>query len=80
MDQNSISYGGSVQIFKEGGGTGNPSLVAGSLAFNASTNVLTFTPSAAWVAGNYDVIIGAGVKDNCGNTLGSPFMGYFKAA
>lgn len=52
--------------------------VAGSVSYNATTHVATFTPTVALALGTgYTVTVTTGVKDVAGNALASPFTSTF---
>lgn len=77
MDKNSIIYGDTVAIFLQG--TPN-ALVAGSVVYDSTAKTITFTPTAVWGAGTYQVMVSTGLKDANGNHLAATFSGYFTAA
>ncbi|MBA4406970.1 hypothetical protein C0389_06825 [bacterium] len=55
-----------------------PALVAGSIAYDSATKVITFTPTNNWTASNTLIIeISTGVRDTAGNRLASTFYGGF---
>lgn len=53
-----------------------------TLTYNASTKVLTLTPTTVWAAAgnNYEVIITKSVRDMAGNKLAANFVGHFVSA
>lgn len=57
-------------------------LVAGTIAYNAVTKTLVFTPTNNWAAAgqNYQIIITTGVRDIAGNHLAAVFFGHFVSA
>ncbi len=54
--------------------------VAGSAAYNASTNTSTFTPSAALATSTTYTATISGVKDTAGNTIAAPYSWSFTTA
>jgi hypothetical protein len=55
--------------------------VAGAVTYNATTNVATFTPTAALPGSTgYTVTVTTGVKDVAGNSMGSAFTSSFTTA
>jgi len=69
IDQSTIVYGDTFSIIN----TTTPAsaaLVAGTLAYNATTKKVTFTPTNNWTAGNtFQAIVTTGLKDLAGNRL-----------
>jgi hypothetical protein len=85
MDEGSIIYGdsdnASVRIYD----IENPlaiTLVAGTLVYNATTKVATFTPTNNWAAAtnNYMVAMDTKIRDIAGNHLASTFIGHAVSA
>lgn len=68
IDENTIVYGDTFQIINTTGGANT--LVPGSIAYNATTKVVTFTPSGNWTASDTLLaIVSTGLKDSSGNAL-----------
>lgn len=69
IDENTIVYGDTFQIIN----TTTPAsaaLVAGTIAYNAATKKVTFTPTSNWTASDtFQVIVTRGLKDSSGNRL-----------
>jgi hypothetical protein len=47
--------------------------LAGAIAVEQHETVWRFTPNAPWAAGNYRLLIDAGLEDTAGNRIGEPF-------
>lgn len=81
MDEGSMVYGESVQIstVEDPAAT---AAVAGTLAYNATTKVLTFTPTNVWAATgqNYQLVITRSVRDMAGLKMAAVFYGHFVSA
>ena len=61
--------------------TADTSIVAGSISYNATTKVLTYTPTANWNGSDkMQIVITTGVKDMAGNNLASTFVAHFTVA
>jgi hypothetical protein len=81
IDEGSLIYGdsanASVRVLNVTDATAI-ALVAGTIAYNATTKVLTFTPTANWTASDKHVIvIDTKVRDTAGNNLAATFFGHF---
>jgi methionine-rich copper-binding protein CopC len=58
--------------------TSNGASVGGSVTYNATTHVATFTPSGSLASGvNYTITVAASVKDVAGNQMGTTFQSTF---
>ncbi|MFA6244793.1 MAG: Ig-like domain-containing protein [Candidatus Hydrogenedentales bacterium] len=69
MDRSTLVYGKNVLILNITV-PASASLVAGTLAYDNTTKVMTFTPSGVWVASDsLQAIVTTGVKDANGNAL-----------
>jgi hypothetical protein len=47
--------------------------VEGTLTVGGGERVVTFAPRAAWVKGDYKLVVDAQLEDVCGNRVGEPF-------
>lgn len=73
LNQNSIIYGSTVAINKQG----TPdTLLAGSIVYDSTAKTITFTPTENWSAGTYSVIVTTGLTDAAGNHLAAPYITY----
>jgi methionine-rich copper-binding protein CopC len=54
--------------------TGSGTAVAGTVAYNTTTHVVTFTPNAALAAVSYTVVATTGIKDAAGNAMSANFQ------
>jgi hypothetical protein len=80
MDQNTIVYGDTVQIINVTTGTA-PTLVAGTIAYDAVAKTITFTPTAVWVTLELmNIIVTTGLADSAGNHLATTYIDDFKVS
>jgi hypothetical protein len=77
IDESTIVYGDTFQIIN----TTTPasaSLVDGTIAYDAATKVVTFTPSSTWTASDtFQVTVSTGLRDLAGNNLATPKIEQF---
>ena len=77
MDEKSLVYGETIMIMKITD-QADTSLVDGSIAYDSTTKVLTFTPTSNWTASDkHQIVITKRVRDVAGNYLASVFVGHF---
>ena len=73
INENSISYGDTVNIYVTTGGTNT--LVAGSIATDTVAKTITFTPTANWTASDTLMVnVTKGFEDNAGNGLATAYV------
>lgn len=81
IDENSLIYGdgdGATIMILNDTVRASTALVAGSISYNATTKVITFTPTANWTASDtLQIIVTTGLRDMAGNHLATPFIGQF---
>jgi len=81
MNQSTIVYGSgdgaTISIYLQG--TPN-TLVAGSITYDSTTKVVTFTPTNNWATETYQLAVTTGLKDSAGNYLAEPYLSYFTGA
>jgi hypothetical protein len=77
IDESTIEYGNTFQIINTTT-PGSATLVAGTLTYNASTKVVTFTPDSNWNASDtFQVTVSTGLRDMAGNHLATPKIEQF---
>jgi hypothetical protein len=84
IDQGTLIYGSSdnaTVMLINVTDTADSTLVAGSISYDATTKVLTFTPTSNWTGSDsINIIITTGVRDTAGNHLADMFIGHFTVA
>lgn len=79
MNENTIIYGTTIQIFNTK--VGSEGLVAGSITYATDTKIITFTPTDNWTADDtFSVIATTGLEDVAGNALATLFIENFVAS
>lgn len=74
LNENSIVYGDTVSIMNITDAAA-PALVAGAIAYSASTKKIVFTPTSNWTASDkLQVIVTTGLCDTSGNRLAVPYV------
>jgi hypothetical protein len=77
MNENSIIYGDTVSILNVTTPSA-PTLVAGTIAYDAVAKTITFTPTSNWNASDVlNVIVTTGLEDNAGNNLATTYLDDF---
>lgn len=81
MDESTIVYGdndGATFMILNTTTPASATLVAGSIAYDATAKTVTFTPTANWTASDtFQVIVTTGLKDAAGNNLATPKIEQF---
>jgi hypothetical protein len=77
MDVSTIVYGNTISIL-DITTPASPTLVAGTIAYDAVAKTVTFTPTSNWATTHtYEVVVTTGLKDQAGNALATTFVGEF---
>lgn len=77
MNESTIRYGDTI-IINNVTTPASAVLVAGTITYDATTKVISFTPDSSWNASDdFQLTVSTGLKDMAGNRLAAPFIGQF---